>query len=196
MNEQGMCPSEDIYNSLLNCCCELGMYGDAVRLAEAMMEDGHLPLLESLNSLVCRLYDEGNKVKAKVLFCNLLHCGYNYDEVAWKILIDGLLKNGLTDGCSELLGMMEAKDPFGTQSPNMSPGIIGLKNLQTIASERDEFVLKLSWRTGHKLEAKEFGGVPVISGWCFDATLNYGFFTVPTLVIFAVSKLTIEVMDD
>ncbi|KAJ9171112.1 hypothetical protein P3X46_019160 [Hevea brasiliensis] len=91
MHERGICPNEDIYNSLLDCCCELGMYGDAVRLADAMIECGHLPLLELKQfSVICFIF-----------------FGYNDDEVAWKILIDGLLKMGLADVCSELLSIME-----------------------------------------------------------------------------------------
>ncbi|KAL0363152.1 UNVERIFIED_CONTAM: Pentatricopeptide repeat-containing protein [Sesamum calycinum] len=48
------------------------------------------------------IYDKGNDETAKATFYRLLHCGYNYDEVAWKVLIDGLLKRGFVNGCSEL----------------------------------------------------------------------------------------------
>ncbi|KAJ0080612.1 hypothetical protein Patl1_23434 [Pistacia atlantica] len=109
MRERGISPNEDIYNSLLKCCCGLGMYEEAVRLVDAMIEHGHLPHLESYKLLLCGLYDERNIEKAKVVFHNLLDCGYNNDEVAWKIFIEGLLKKGFGDGCSELLSIMEEK---------------------------------------------------------------------------------------
>jgi pentatricopeptide repeat protein len=109
MIERGLVPNEDIYNALLSCCCELRMLSSAARLVEAMMEHGHLPLLESCKLLLCGLYDEGENEKAKAVFVHLLLCGYNYDEVAWKILIDGLLKSGLADRCSELLSVMEKR---------------------------------------------------------------------------------------
>ncbi|KAJ9691529.1 hypothetical protein PVL29_013645 [Vitis rotundifolia] len=109
MKERGMSPSEDIYNSLLDCCCKLGVYAEAVRLVDVMVENGLLPLLESYKLLVCGLYIEGSNEKAKAVFHGVLSCGYNYDEVAWKVLIDGLLKRDLVDECSELLDIMEEK---------------------------------------------------------------------------------------
>ncbi|CAL1369987.1 unnamed protein product [Linum trigynum] len=112
MNIKGLSPNEDILNSLLGCCCELEMYADALNLLESMMKHGHLPKLDSFMSIVCGLYAEGNAVKAQAAFSYLLHRQYNYDEVAWKVLIDGLLKKGLVDGFSELFSLMEKKGCF------------------------------------------------------------------------------------
>lgn len=72
-----------------------------------MLTQGFLPRLELYKLLICGLYDDGNNDKAKTTFFRLLDCGYNNDEVAWKLLIDGLLKRGLVDRCSELLDIME-----------------------------------------------------------------------------------------
>ncbi|KAM1204425.1 hypothetical protein ACFX2J_020112 [Malus domestica] len=107
MKEREVSPSEDIYNYLLNCCCTLQKYGEAAILVDAMIEDGYLPTLESSTLLVCGLLDEEKSEKAKAVFRTLLHCEYNYDEVAWKVLFDGLLKRGLGNICSELISIME-----------------------------------------------------------------------------------------
>ncbi|XP_021906463.1 pentatricopeptide repeat-containing protein At5g65560-like [Carica papaya] len=109
MKERGISPSEDIFNSLLSCCCEMQMYGEAIKLVDDMVYHDYLPQLESCKHLVCGLYEEGDKDKANAVFCKLLHCEYNHDEVAWKLLIDGLLKKGLIDTCSEMLDVMEKK---------------------------------------------------------------------------------------
>ncbi|KAE8704940.1 hypothetical protein F3Y22_tig00110432pilonHSYRG00125 [Hibiscus syriacus] len=97
MRDQGISPGEDVYNSLLRCFCELEMYDDATTL----------PHLDSYRQLIRGRYDQGDKDKAETIFGDLLRCGYNCDEVAWNILIDGLLKKGLADRCTELLIIME-----------------------------------------------------------------------------------------
>ncbi|BAT99438.1 hypothetical protein LR48_Vigan284s000100 [Vigna angularis] len=100
-------PSESIHNSLLSSCCKLGMFVEAVTLLDSMMECGHLAHLESYKLLICGLFEQMDKEKAEAVFHSLLRCGYNYDEVAWKILIDGFARNGYVDQCTELLSIMK-----------------------------------------------------------------------------------------
>lgn len=107
MKDRQISPSQDIYHSLINCCCQLQVYGEAAILLDTMIEVGYLPTLESSKLLVCGLFNEDNIEKAKAIFCSLLRCGYNFDEVAWKVLHDGLLKRGLVNRCSELITIME-----------------------------------------------------------------------------------------
>ncbi|RZC28094.1 Pentatricopeptide repeat-containing protein [Glycine soja] len=95
MRETGISPSEIIHNSLLSSCCKLGMFGEAVTLLDSMMECSHLAHLESYKLLICGMFEQMNKEKAEAVFCSLLRCGYNYDEVAWKVHIDGLAKSML-----------------------------------------------------------------------------------------------------
>lgn len=109
MRERGISPNEDVHISLVNCCCKLGMYKEALLMVDTMVECSHLLHLESYKQLICGLFDERNVEKAKTVFCSLLRCGYNYDEVAWAIFVDGLLKKGHGDGFSELLNIMEEK---------------------------------------------------------------------------------------
>ncbi|KAG2404924.1 Pentatricopeptide repeat-containing protein [Vigna angularis] len=109
LQEGGMSPSELIYNELLRCCCELKLYEEALSLLYDMNKNGHLAHLESYKLLICGLCDEGKKAMAESVFHTLLCCQYNYDEVAWKVLIDGLLKNGYNDECSMFLKSMEKK---------------------------------------------------------------------------------------
>ncbi|KAB2606225.1 pentatricopeptide repeat-containing protein [Pyrus ussuriensis x Pyrus communis] len=107
MRDMGISPNEGIYNSLVNCCCEMQVYGEAAMLVHTMIEHGYLPALESCKLLVCGLFDEEDDEKAKAVFCSMLRCGYNYDEVAWKLLLDGLVKRGHLNRGSELLTIME-----------------------------------------------------------------------------------------
>jgi pentatricopeptide repeat protein len=58
---------------------------------------------------VVGLCNEGDFEKVKSLFCDLLELGYNHDEVAWKILNDGLLKAGYVDICFQMLSIMEKR---------------------------------------------------------------------------------------
>ncbi|KAG9456928.1 hypothetical protein H6P81_001436 [Aristolochia fimbriata] len=109
MSHLGIPPDEDIYTNLVNCCCKLGMYLDALKLVERMVETGHLPRLESYKLLINAFSDQKQYDNAKNAFNGLLGCEYNYDEVAWVVLIDGLLRSGHVDMCSVLLDIMEGK---------------------------------------------------------------------------------------
>lgn len=40
-------------------------------------------------------------------FKNLLRCGYYHDEIAWKIVVDGVGKQGLVEAFNELFTVME-----------------------------------------------------------------------------------------
>jgi pentatricopeptide repeat protein len=75
-----------------------------------MIECNHLAHLESYKLLICELFGQGNKEKAEAIFRSLLSCGYNYDEVVWKVLIDGLAKKGYVHECSQLREIMEKND--------------------------------------------------------------------------------------
>ena len=79
-------------------------------MIDNMVKAGELPHLENFIMLICGLYDKGNTKQAAAAFSSLLRCGYNNDEIVCKILIDGLLKRGLVDSCSELLKIMENND--------------------------------------------------------------------------------------
>lgn len=35
------------------------------------------------------------------VFKNLLRCGYYYDEIAWKIVVDGVGKQGMVEAFNE-----------------------------------------------------------------------------------------------
>lgn len=94
MRDMGIFPNEDTCNSLLDCCCELKFYRKPAMLVDYMIELGYLPALESCKWLICWLVDEESNEKANAFFCSMLHCGYNQDEVVWKLLLDGLVKRG------------------------------------------------------------------------------------------------------
>ncbi|KAK6923849.1 Pentatricopeptide repeat [Dillenia turbinata] len=122
MKNKGMSSSEEILNSLLCCRCKLGLYDQSLKLVDDMIEHNILPHLESCRLLLCGLYDKGEKGKAKTVFSTLLHCDYNHDEVAWKLLIDGLLTRGFIDEYSELLNYNAVADEHcSTDKPEASP---------------------------------------------------------------------------
>lgn len=108
MRHGGIQPGEVISNSIIKCCCMLELYAEAFQLINNMVTMGELPHLESFKLLICGLYEKGHKDQAEAIFCSLLRCGYNNDEIAWKVLIDGLQKKGLVDSCSELIKVMES----------------------------------------------------------------------------------------
>jgi pentatricopeptide repeat protein len=83
------------------------MHEEALRLLDSMMEYNHLAHLESYKLLVCGLFEQGNQEKAEEIFRSLLSCEYNYDEVVWKVLLDGLVRKGHVDECSQLRDIME-----------------------------------------------------------------------------------------
>lgn len=108
MLTNGIPPNESIYTSLVNCLCYLKMFDKALTLVNTMVENGILVDLESYKLLICGLYEDGKHEKGKEVFCGLLD-GYNSDEVAWTILLDGLLKHGLVKRYFELVDVMEKK---------------------------------------------------------------------------------------
>uniref|UniRef100_A0A0A8Z0G1 Pentacotripeptide-repeat region of PRORP domain-containing protein n=1 Tax=Arundo donax TaxID=35708 RepID=A0A0A8Z0G1_ARUDO len=104
---KGISPNEEIYTMLIKCCCDTKFFKKALSFVGNMIECGFQPHLESYQYLIIGLCDEGDFDKAESLFCGLLGMDYNHDEVAWKILNDGLLKAGHVDICSHLLSTME-----------------------------------------------------------------------------------------
>ncbi|XP_057783898.1 pentatricopeptide repeat-containing protein At5g65560 isoform X5 [Salvia miltiorrhiza] len=120
LRQCGLSPNEDMYNKLVDCCCNLKLLEEATNIIGVMLKHGLLPHLESFKVLVCELYNEGSDEKGKATFCQLLQCGYNYDEVAWKVLLDGLLKRGFVKGFYELVGVMEINGcPLSPQTHSM-----------------------------------------------------------------------------
>ena len=102
-------PNEEIYKLLIKCCCDTKSFEKASSFVHNMIQHRFQPHLESYQLLILGFCNEGEFEKAKSLFCDLLELGYNHDEVAWKILNDGLLKGGYVDICSQMLSTMENK---------------------------------------------------------------------------------------
>jgi len=77
--------------------------------------------------LICKLYEEGEKERVNSVFEKLLRCGYCDDEIAWKILIDGVLKQGFVEGFCELFQVMETSGcKFSSHTRSMlSKGLQG-----------------------------------------------------------------------
>ncbi|KAF8081969.1 hypothetical protein N665_0854s0009 [Sinapis alba] len=105
--EEVISPSESTLNALLGCCCKLEMYKEAAKVVDEMICVGHLPQLESCKILICGLYKNGENERGAWVFKNLIQCGYYHDEIAWKIVIDGVGKQGLMEAFDELFTVME-----------------------------------------------------------------------------------------
>jgi pentatricopeptide repeat protein len=104
---KGISPNEEIYTMLIKCCCDTKFFKKALSFVSNMVECGFQPKLESYQYLMVGLCNEEDFDKAESLFNDLLGMDYNHDEVAWKVLNDGLLKAGHVDICSQLLSTME-----------------------------------------------------------------------------------------
>ncbi|KAJ6798473.1 putative pentatricopeptide repeat-containing protein isoform X1 [Iris pallida] len=109
MKESGLSLNEAIYTSLINCCCSLQLYREASTYLYSMIGHGYLPHIRSYQLLLSGLCDHGNVEKAKLVFSYLLGRGYNFDEIVWTILIDGLLKKDHFHAFSEMLSIMEER---------------------------------------------------------------------------------------
>jgi pentatricopeptide repeat protein len=107
MRGKGISPDEELYTMLIKCCCDTKFFKRALSFVGDMVECGFQPKLESYQYLIVGLCDEEDFDKAESLFSDLLGMDYNHDEVAWKVLNDGLLKAGHVDICSQLLSTME-----------------------------------------------------------------------------------------
>ncbi|XP_020875673.1 pentatricopeptide repeat-containing protein At5g65560-like [Arabidopsis lyrata subsp. lyrata] len=107
MEKRGMAPSEMVSNALLCCFCKLQKHEEAAKLVEDMICSGQSPELEYCKMVILRLYEGGGKERGRSVFQKLLRCGYYDDEIAWKILIDGMLKQGHIDAFSELFQAMQ-----------------------------------------------------------------------------------------
>lgn len=77
-----------------------------------MVEFGYIPHLESYRCLLLGLCSEGDYEKAKYEFRELLLRGYNCDEIAWKILFEGVLGEGHANVLSEMLSIMQEMNCF------------------------------------------------------------------------------------
>ncbi|KAG2293598.1 hypothetical protein Bca52824_040267 [Brassica carinata] len=105
--EEGISPSESIFNALLSCCCKLEMYKEAAKVVDDMLCVGQLPQLESCKILICGLYKNGEHERGVWVFKNLIRSGYYHDEIAWKIVIDGVGKQGQVEAFNELFTVMD-----------------------------------------------------------------------------------------
>ncbi|KAJ4763946.1 Pentatricopeptide repeat-containing protein [Rhynchospora pubera] len=107
MKEKDISPNENIFNILVNCCFETKSYQTGLGFMGAMRELGFQPRLDSYRRLIVGFCEEGLFGEAKTAFCELLGLKKNHDEVAWEILIEGLVKQGNVSECYELLSVME-----------------------------------------------------------------------------------------
>ena len=53
------------------------------------------------------LYKNGENERGVWVFKNLIRCGYYHDEIAWKIVIDGVGKQGQVEAFNELFTVMD-----------------------------------------------------------------------------------------
>jgi pentatricopeptide repeat protein len=86
------------------------MPAEALTFLDSMIESGYLPHIESYRHIICSLCEEGSIKTAKQVFGDMLSKEYNYDEIVWRILIDGLLQKGNVSECSSLLSVMDEQD--------------------------------------------------------------------------------------
>jgi hypothetical protein len=86
------------------------MYPDAWALLCSMIGHGFIPHLMSYKHLLSGLTDEGQVDTAKEIFRDSRWKDYNPDEIAWKVIIDGLIRKGHSYMCHEMLSILEQRN--------------------------------------------------------------------------------------
>ncbi|CAH2038072.1 unnamed protein product [Thlaspi arvense] len=83
-------------------------YEEAANIVEDMICSRHVVDLKDCKTLICGLFEHGKKERAIQVFYKLLQCDCYYDdEIAWTILIRGVLrKHGLAGAFSQLFQAM------------------------------------------------------------------------------------------
>jgi pentatricopeptide repeat protein len=84
---------------LIDCCFEAELYGKVLGFMGSMKELGFKPRLHSYQQLIVGFCEQGAFEEAKTAFCELIDLEINHDEVAWEVLIEGLLKRGQVPEC-------------------------------------------------------------------------------------------------
>lgn len=80
--KEGLTPSWMVFHALVNFCCKLQKYGEAVKVLEDLIRFGHPPRYEYCKMLVSKLYYGGEKERVESVIQNLLRCGFYDDEIA------------------------------------------------------------------------------------------------------------------
>ncbi|XP_010462674.1 PREDICTED: pentatricopeptide repeat-containing protein At5g65560-like [Camelina sativa] len=109
MQRQGLTPTWAVFDEIVICCCKLKKYGEAAQVVDHMISSGgYTPELIHCRTLICGLYEQGQRERADAVFHKLLQCGeYSDDDIAWTILIGGLRwKKGLAQEFSPLFQAM------------------------------------------------------------------------------------------
>ncbi|XP_048534397.1 pentatricopeptide repeat-containing protein At5g65560-like [Triticum urartu] len=102
--------NEDIYTALITCLCKSRQYSDAWALLHSMIGRGFVPQLMSYQHLLCGLISEGQAHMAEEIFGNGRWEDYNPDEIVWKVIIDGLIRNGHSDICRDMVSKLEQRN--------------------------------------------------------------------------------------
>ncbi|CDY60361.1 BnaCnng36130D [Brassica napus] len=99
MAEHGVTPNARSYEILIKGICETGNLRVAEKVLERMMqqEEGISPTGNV----------QGSSEGWVWVFKNLIRSGYYHDEIAWKIVIDGVGKQGQVEAFNELFTVMD-----------------------------------------------------------------------------------------
>lgn len=110
MEDNCLLPDEEIYKSLLLVLAKNYKVDLALFILNEMAVRGFEPSMTGYRLLICALCNLNRREEASHLFESMLPQQWSPDEIAWTILIDGLLKEGEADLCMKFLHIMEAKD--------------------------------------------------------------------------------------
>ncbi|KAK9924369.1 hypothetical protein M0R45_032739 [Rubus argutus] len=110
MKEKGLCPNEEFYLPLFFAHCKNLKLDSALEIFGLMADRGFEVHLSAYTALICALCRANRMEEAITLFKNMLKNQWNADEIVWTILIDGLLKEGQSDPCMQLLHVIESQN--------------------------------------------------------------------------------------
>nr|CAD1837742.1 unnamed protein product [Ananas comosus var. bracteatus] len=110
MIDQKLSPDGEIYNSLLQVLASNLEVDLASEIFDKMTAQGFELHLTGYKALICALCKVGRTSKAQSIFRNMLAQLWNPDEIAWTILIDGLMRGGHQDLYMTFLHIMETND--------------------------------------------------------------------------------------
>ncbi|EXB56940.1 hypothetical protein L484_019985 [Morus notabilis] len=109
MEDMGLKPCEETYNSLVECYAKAGRLEGSLRNCEVMMEKGFVPSCAAFNEMVHKLCENGEAEKANAMLTRLLEKGFSPNEIAYASRIVGYEMKGDVEEVLKLFYEMVSK---------------------------------------------------------------------------------------
>ncbi|KAG5558303.1 hypothetical protein RHGRI_008284 [Rhododendron griersonianum] len=117
--ENGLVPTEVIYNTIVNGYCRAKEMDKALSTVEQMEIHGLKPSCITFNTLISKFCDSGNMVEATEWVKKMAGRGVAPDSQTYNILIDGYGRSCQFESCFQILEEMESNG-VGYSAPTQS----------------------------------------------------------------------------